>query len=246
MAEPHDTGTSERLDALRRGLYRPGSTAADLQRYLAERDAVVPDAPADPSPPPVRPRRRLLLVAASAALCLALVGGLSVALAQRAPTRVAVPPATPAVTVGPPLVIGVGDGQTLTVLPGAVRRSTATATAVRGTPVVGRLVEGSGNAVFPVHAPADPLRGGSAMVLITSGSRVPVAWRALSRLRLGRAISEPLVLARGISAEPSGAPAPQTFRYEAEVWPARIAVAAPPGVQWSLLVAVGGEEQTLR
>jgi hypothetical protein len=116
---------------------------------------------------------------------------------------------------------------------------------VRGTPVVGRLFEGGGNAVFSVDPPADPLRGGSAVVLISSSSRVPVAWRALSRLRLGRAISEPLVLGRGISAEPSGAPVPQTFRYEAESWPARIAVAAPPGVRWSLLVAVAGDDQTL-
>ena len=246
VAEPHETGASERLDALRRGLYRPDSTEADLQRYLAERDAVEPEAPADDAPPPARPRRRLRLVAASAGLCIGLVVALSVALAHRAPTRLTAPPASPTVTLGAPLIIGVGDGQTLTVLPGAVARSTATATAVRGRPVVGRLVEGSGNAVFSVDAPADPLRAGSAVVLISSSSRVPVAWRALARLRLGRAISEPVVLARGISAEPSGAPVPQTFRYEAESWPARIAVAAPPGVRWSVLVASAGEEQALR
>lgn len=240
MAEPRETGPSEQLDALRRGLYRPGSTEADLQRYLEERDAVVPGAPVAPPAPPARPRRRLLLAGVGAGLGLALVAGLAVT-AGRGQVRAVT---TPSPTATPParqLVMDVGDGQTLSVPVDAAITSTAIPTAVRGTPVVGQLFEGSGNAVLSIDPPHDPLQGGTATVLITANSRVPVAWRALSRLRLGRAISEPLVLGRGISAEPSGATAPQTFHYEAESWPARIAVAAPPGARWSLLVAVTGE-----
>jgi hypothetical protein len=241
VAEPRDPATSERLDALRRSLYRPGSTEADLQRYLEQREAVVPDAPVEPTPPPARPRRRLVLVGVSAGLGLVLIAGLAVTAGRTAQERVVPTPSATATPAGRRLVVDVGDGQTLAVATGAEIMSTPVPTSMRGTPVVGRLFEGSGNAILPIDAPPDALQAGSAMVLITSNSRVPVAWRALSRLRLGRAISEPLVLGRGISAEPSGAPVPQTFRYAAESWPARIAVAAPPGVRWSLLVAVAGE-----
>jgi hypothetical protein len=242
VAEPHDTGTSARLDALRRGLYRPGSTEADLRQYLDERDAVVQPAPGDAARPPVRPRRRLLVVATAGGLAVVLVLALTLALGRSAPraeSTSAVPTAT--ATAGPPVVMDVGDGQTLTVPAGDVTSSTAVVTSLRSTPVVGRLFEGVGNAVVSVDPPADLLRPGSAVVVITSSSRVPVAWRALSRLRLGRAISEPLVLARGISAEPSSTSAPQTFDYQAESPPARVAVAAPAGARWSLLIAVADE-----
>jgi hypothetical protein len=245
VAEPHDTGTSERLDALRRRLYRPGSSEADLRRYLDERDAIARDEPVDDTPPRALPQRRRLVMGASG-LGLALVVALTVAVDHGAPARVAAKPATPAATAGPPLTMDVGDGQTLTVPAGAVTTSTATPTSVRGTAVVGRLFEGSGNAVVSIDPPSDPLSGGSAVVLASSSSRIPVAWRVLSTLRLGRAFSGPMVLARGISAEPSGAPVPQTFRYQAESPPARIAVAAPHGTRWSLLIAVAGEAHALR
>ncbi|GAA4742076.1 hypothetical protein GCM10025783_11730 [Amnibacterium soli] len=245
MAGPQDREATERLDALRRGLYRPGSTEADLRQYLAEREAVAPEAPVDEPAPPAQPRpRRRWLLAVGAGLAVVLGVALVVALGERAPTRVVATPTARATTAADPILIGVGDGQTLAVLPGSVLRSTPTATSVRGRPVVGRLVEGRGNAVFAVGAP-DSRRGGSAVVVISSNARVPVAWRALSRLPIGRAFSEPMVLARGVSAEPSGTSAPQTFEYRAELPPSRVAVAAPPGSRWSLLIGVATEDQTL-
>jgi hypothetical protein len=235
---------SERIDALRRGLYRPGATEEDLRRYLDERGAVAPAEPAT-APPPAPTRRRWPVIAASAGLGLAVVGALTLALGYGAPGRIA---PTPSASAGAPqsVVMDVGDGQILAVPADGRTTSVATPSSVRGRPVVGELFTGSGNAVVSVDPPADPLSGGSAVLVFRSIDGVPASWRVLSTLRLGRAFSGPMVLARGASPDLSGATDPQTFGYQAESPPARIAVAAPEGARWSVLIAVAGEEQALR
>ncbi|TDS77239.1 hypothetical protein [Amnibacterium kyonggiense] len=240
MGTPRDPD-AEGLDALRRRLYRPGSTESDLRRYLAERSAIAPE-PAPQSVPalPHAPRRRFVPVAAlSAVVAVALAVSLSQLHALRAPARSAAT-ASPV----PVLVQDIGDGTTLTVPQRASIRTATTPIAIDGTAVVGQRFEGSGNAMLVVDPPRRAMHGGVATVLLTSIGPVPVSWRALSLVYLGQWTAVPVVLARGSSAEPPGVGAPRTFRYR-DAPPTRIAVIAPAGVRWSVLVGVTGPEHAL-
>lgn len=232
---------AEELDALRRRLYRPGSTEADLQRYLSERAALAPAPAVDAGPPLNRRRRRLVPVAAIAAV---VVAALAVSLSQlQAPRMSAREPVAPVSPV-PVLVQDIGDGTTLTVPQRASTTTEPAAVSVDGAAVAGQRFDGSGNAVLVVEPPESAARGGTATVELTSGGPVPVSWRALSLVYLGQWTAVPVVLARGSSAEPPGAVAPSTFRYR-DAPPTRIAVIAPHGVRWSVLVGVTGPQRPL-
>ncbi|MGT2427129.1 hypothetical protein [Amnibacterium kyonggiense] len=244
MGDPRDPD-AQGLDALRRRLYRPGSTESDVLRYLAERSDVAPDAP--PETVPALPRARIRRLLPAAALTATAAAAVAVALVVP-PGR---PPAPRPSALGsatsspaPVLVQDIGDGDTLTVPRRASSTGVPAAVAVDGAAVVGQRFAGSGNALLVIDPPRGSTRGGVATVAVTAAGPVPVAWRALAPVYRGRWIPVSAVLARGSSTGPAGAIAPRSFRYAAAP-PSRVAVIAPAGVRWSVVVGVAPPGQAL-
>jgi hypothetical protein len=230
MTAPKQSDEAERrLDDLRRHLYRADATAADVERYLAERgDALEAEPePADEpiAPPPGWSAKRTTVVALVAVA--ALVVGVQVARpAQEVPT----PTRTQALQQ-------VGMRQPAAVDMTDVSGPVEVGTTVRGTPVEGEQFEGTGPAVVPVERASDTFAGGRAMVVLTADKPVPLEWRALRIVTRNDRPSSSFVLAHG-TADPGDIVAtPSTFVYPGAP-PARIAVEVPKGVRWSLIVAV--------
>lgn len=231
------------LDALRRRLYRPDATDADLREYLAERVAATPGPEQEAAEPPPRPSHRvpLILAGVGAAVVAVVVVG-AVGLRQAEDTALPAVPtaaASSAPTAAPSeAVVDVGDGQVLT-LDGVAPTRTAVGTTVRDRRVIGRRFEGRGNAVVRLDPPVGSWDGGRVSVQMTSNGPSPVAWRALLRVTRTDWTTYPVVLARGLVPEQSGAAVPSTFLYPRNP-PTEIAVAAGRDVPWTLVVGIAG------
>ena len=220
-----------RLNDLRRRLYRADATEADRLRYEAALQAT-------------RPPEAPLLDAAQARL-------------PRPGRRAAVGLVVVLVTVG--LVVAVRLGQPVSLPPrpvvaevlrqdrtagrlltAGVSGPAAVAASIRGVAVTAQRFQGRGDAVVPFAAPAGASDGGRVLVVLASDGPATIGWRAV-RLRTSVDwTSHPVAMARG-SAEPGAVVAtPITFVYSGSP-PAQIAVDAPDGVGWTLLIAATGE-----
>ena len=232
-SSPESSEAADRVDDLRRRLYRVDASEEDLQRYLAEQ-------PVQPAVEPIEevsgdgvkrfPRRRTgiaLAVVMTAAAVLIVQGA-------RSPTGSAGPTALPA---GQALLQSIGDGQVLDVAGGEVTDAVNVPAAVHGTAVAGQRFSGRGNALVAFHPPSGAFDGGTLMVAMTATGSAPVRWRALLVMTRNETTSYPLVLARGRVDRESGLGVPTTFIYPSRP-PTRFAVAAAPDVRWTLVVAV--------
>lgn len=229
--EPIEVGA--RLDDLRRRLYRADATDRDLQRYIEERESALPLEPSPPPPPgrSSRPSFRGIALGAAAVLVLAL--GATVVVGARAGSQAAEPIPTPR---GTTVQQNVGDGPVLTVN-GEVEGPSPVAVTIDGTAAVGKRFQGYGSVVVFLDPPMGSDAGGRALVGVTSTLPEGVAWRALLDFATGDGTTSPLVIAHGIAEDRSGAHAPTTFDYPTKQ-PTRIAIAAPAGVGWTLVVGV--------
>ncbi|WP_375389656.1 hypothetical protein [uncultured Amnibacterium sp.] len=238
-APPEPAETRERLDVLRRRLYRDGATAEDLRRYAEEREAL---APAEPEPVDrqgqMRRRRPLVAVGIGAALLVAVIG--IAVTAPAAPARL--PPrsidAAPTIaTDGAPaagtavVVQDIGNGQTLEQRPGAVQEETAVLLPADDGVAVAQRFQGSGDAVVRLDTSAASVRSGRVVVAVSSAGTGPIAWRALRAETYSGWSAHPSIVATGTSA----AEAPDVFGYVGSP-PWSIAVQAPDGGSWALVV----------
>jgi hypothetical protein len=224
---PEPATTEDRLDDLRRRLYRADASDDDLRRYLAER-ATHPEA----LPPPEQPaasrsssRRLVLGIGLAAAV---VIGAAIVVSGQLAgPMEEAAPSSSP-----PAARNGFGDG-----VLGAVDGPTAVAVSIDGTAAVGRQYQGYGDATVFFTAPPGSSDGGRALVDVTSSQPSLVDWEA--RLRVTRADGEsfPYLLARGPAQDHSGAHAPTTFAYAGKPLN-HVIITAPSEIGWTLVIAV--------
>ncbi len=240
--EPSAGDDAVRIDALRHRLYRADASEEDVRRYLAAQpEPVAPaeDLPGQPLATMSGVRRRALLGVMAGAAALAAVAAL-ISTDRGAPAVTASSPA-PAADVR-----DIGEGRTLAVEEGTVSAPVRAATSVHGVAAVGLRYEGRGNAVVAFDPPTGAIDGGRMKVALSTSGTAPVAWRALLIVLRGDGRSYPAVLARGRTGEPRGTADPTTFIYPTGP-PSRIAVEAPAGSAWSLLVAVtDGIEPTLR
>lgn len=220
-----------RLDDLRRRLYRADATDRDLQRYIEERESALPLEPSPPPPPGRSSRPSFRGIALGAAAVLVLVT--AVVAGARAGTQAAEPTRTPR---GTTVQQNVGDGPVLTVN-GEVEGPSPVAVTIDGTAAVGQRFQGYGSVVVFLDPPTGSDAGGRALVGVTSTLPEGVAWRALLDFATGDGTTSPLVIAHGIAEDRSGAHAPTTFGYPTRP-PTRIAIAAPAGVGWTLVVGV--------
>uniref|UniRef100_UPI0035C954D6 hypothetical protein n=1 Tax=uncultured Amnibacterium sp. TaxID=1631851 RepID=UPI0035C954D6 len=178
---------------------------------------------------------RWIAVPALAAVAgVALLAG--VRLGQPGSTPDATATATPRVQA---VLQDVGDGRVLTV-DGRADGPTPVPVSIDGTAVVGQRFQGYGTAVVGFDPPDGSFEGGRVLVDVTSSAPTRVSWRALIMLTRMDWTSYPLVAARGIAQDHSGARAPTVFVYPSRP-PTRIAVEAPPGVGWTLVVAISGQ-----
>jgi hypothetical protein len=212
--------TEAELDDLRRRLYRPDATDADLREYLAERATAAPaDAPAPA--PPRRHRRAVLGVAAVAVALAACIAGTAVLL-----PRPANPSARPAAASAEPSRV---SGPTLTAVP------------IDGAATAAERFEGVGDGVLSIHLPGAEFGTMRAVVLVYSSRTSTISWTAV-RPPSG----DVSVVARARVTSHVDFATPHPFTYAGGP-PTRITVAAPEGLHWTVLVAAAnGTSDDLR
>lgn len=216
-----------RLDDLRRRLYRSDATEDDLRRYIEERGSgsEVPQQPEQRTSS--RTPRHLVLGLVLGAL---LAAGASVAVAGE--LSASSEEAAPASRTAPREL---QDGVLR-----AVDGPTSVPVSIAGTAAVGQRFQGHGDAVVQLDAPEGSDHGGRASVEITSADPDRVGWRALLRIDRNDGSSYPYVLAEGAAEDRSGAHAPTTFAFASRPL-THVAVEAPSGVGWTLVVAFTNE-----
>ncbi|WP_375390074.1 hypothetical protein [uncultured Amnibacterium sp.] len=224
-------------DTLRRRLYRADATEADVQRY---RDLVGPDgaepgaaARADESAPaPARSRHRL-----AAGITVAAVA-LSVVTATTLLQQPAAPPLRPTASAVPDariVVQDIGDGQILRVDPAEAGGPAPISVWIDGTAAAAQRFDGTGDAVLLVDLPSASSHRQRAVLSLYSTAASTIEWRALRRAtRPDRTLYEQIV-ARGTIEAHRDFATPSTFDYSGSA-PARIALEAPAGVRWTLLI----------
>ena len=227
---PGAPAAEDDTDDARRRLYRPGATRADVLRYLAERPGDRRDDPIDESAGPV-PRGGLRRRWIPIGLAVAVVGGLVLTdQLHRAPA----PPPSTASASG--TREDVGDGEAIRVRRDAAGDPAFTAVTGLGAPAAGQRFDGRGSAVVPV-ADTSVRGSGRASVTLTSDGSFRAEWRALRTVVRPDGGTFRVVLARGPTATGAGPDAASTFVY-ADQPPGQVAVIAPPGTRWTLVVAV--------
>ncbi len=228
--EPESTDSV--LDDLRRRLYRSDATDDDLRRYVEARESgsEVPPQPEHGPPPP--PPRRLVLGLALAAV---LAAGAAVAVAAQigASSERAAPAAR--TTAGLQESGAGADGASSVAELGSVAGLGSVAASIGGTAAVGQRFQGYGDAVVPIDAP-EGSGGGRASIDVISTDPARVGWQALLRIDRDDGTSYPYVLAEGAAEDRSGAHAPTVFAFASRPL-TQVAVEAPPGVGWTLVVA---------
>lgn len=224
----------ERVDALRRRLYRSDATEEDLRRYLAERDA---DSTVEPTTrqEAAAPRRRRLLLPALVLIAL-VASGTGLALTPQHPTT----PPTPSARAAAPdaafaSVVAVAGTLAADPASPAVRRHVSRRTTADGGTVLSQRFDGSGATVVPLDLTTAPFDGGRAVVMLTTSRRGPDGWRAV-RVRTRRDWSSYAeVVARGPSTDDAGIPFATIAPYDGSP-PGWIAVDAARDVRWRLEV----------
>lgn len=222
--EPESTDSV--LDDLRRRLYRSDATDDDLRRYVEARESgsEVPPQPEHGTPPPT-PRRLVLGLALAAVL----TAGAAVAVAAQVGAS-SEEAARVARTTAGLQESGAGvDGAD------SVAGPVPAAASIGGTAAVGRRFQGYGDAVVPIDAP-EGSGGGRASIDVTSTDPARVGWQALLRIDRPDGTSSPYVLAEGAAEDRSGAHAPTVFAFASRPL-TQVAVEAPSGVGWTLVVA---------
>jgi hypothetical protein len=228
----------QRLDELRRSLYRDGATDEDLRRYAEERTALLDD----PEPPTESlsdrtPRRKHRLLVAAAAGAVALFATIGIAVTARPVHPFAVPTPTPhAAPVRTGTLQDIGDGQALLQEAKVITSPPIQVVIVGGTAATARQYLGIGDAVVALDLSTAPVDGNSGVVMLSSSKPSPIEWRAL-RLRTRRDWTPyEQVVARGTVIVRPGIQSRIDLHYVSPP-PSRIAIRAPFGVRWTALVA---------
>lgn len=232
------SAAQQRLEDLRRRLYRNGATEEDLRRYAEERAALL-DAPLPAAErvasPTAHPTHGLLVALFAAAVALLAAVGVSIA-ARPAPMTRAPTPA-PSAT---PLVLGsiqdIGGGQTLLQQAGVVTSPPVQVVIVGGMAATAQQYLGVGGAVVALDLSSAPVDGTRAVVMLSSSRPAPIEWRALSLGTHRDWSSYEEIVARGTVVAWPGVQSRIDLHYVGPP-PSRIAVEAPLGVHWTLLVA---------
>jgi hypothetical protein len=237
---PESVDVQERLSELRRRLYRDGATEEDLRRYAEERDSLLgpQQAVSESADVAAAPRRRrLLLVGAAGAVVLAAIVGSVVTAGAMHPLAARPSPTAPApVATGRPLDIG--DGQTLVQDADVVTTPTSQLVSTDGA-VATRQYQGTGNAVVPLDISTASFESGRAVVVLSADQASPMAWRALRLVSRRDWTSYQQVVAQGTVASRAGFVSPVLFDYVGTP-PSHVAIEAPHGLNWTLLVAFTG------
>ncbi|MBW4040869.1 MAG: hypothetical protein HIU86_01905 [Acidobacteria bacterium] len=231
----------ERDDAedLRRRLYAPGASIADVERYRDLESPPPPGLVEPPSPPPpARPWRLLSLVAVAVVVLLVAVG-IGVARATTA-AQDAIPAPTPvrmSADDRQEIETNLADGNGAGIAAFLVtHRAPPALVGVRRAFTVERTGTGDGVAqIAPVTA--ETFRG-HATVLIALEQSGEMEW-TLYRRRIDPSGSQQLVLQRqrrGL--QDAGALTTDTFRYASGDRPVEVHVQAPAGVRWGIAVVL--------
>jgi hypothetical protein len=245
----------ERLDELRRRLYRDGAGEEDLRRYAEVRDSIirlehpgtgaqVADAPAPDAAPPIRarrPRRVTIRVAAFALAPLLVVGvgvGVAAAASPARPHTAITPTPTPhpATTAAPQ---DIGDGQTIVQQASVVAAPAAESVSIDGTVAQAQQFEGVGDAWVPLDVSSAGFSGGRGVVVLSSSAVSPIDWRTLRLATRRDWTSYQEVIAQGTVLAGSPVPSPVLFSYSGAP-PTHLAIGAPRGLRWTLLVVFLG------
>jgi hypothetical protein len=229
-------GAQQRLDDLRRCLYRDGVTEEDRLRYAEERVALL-DAQApktgSSSPQPVRHRVLVALLATAVAL----LAGIGAAITARPLHPTTAPtPAASATPLEQGSIVDIGGGQTLVQEAGVVTSPPTRVVIVRGTAATAQQYQGTGDAVVALDLSSAPFDGSRGVVILSAARPSPIAWRALRLVTRRDWTSYEQIVARGTVAAGPGIPSPIDFDYVGEP-PSRIAIEAPWGARWTVLVA---------
>ncbi len=227
----------QRLEDLRRCLYRDGATEEDLRRYAEERaallDAQVP--PAERVGAPVAHHTRRLLVALFAT-ALALLAEIGVSITAQPAHTTAPKPAAGATPLTQGSIEDIGGGQTLVQEAGVVTSPPIQVVIVGGTAATAQQYQGIGDAVVALDLSSAPVDGSRSVVMLSASRTSPIEWRAL-RLDTRRDwTSYEQVLARGTVIARPGVQSRIDVHYVGPP-PSRIAIQAPFGVHWTVLVA---------
>ena len=241
----------ERLDELRRRLYRDGAGEEDLRRYAEVRDSILrieqprTEGPDAPPAPPLRRRRRAFPIAAVAVAALLLAGvgaGIAAKTSPVHPHAASTP--TPKVTAAPDPVStaepqDIGDGQLLVQDASVVTAPSTLSVSIDGSVANAQQFEGTGDAVVPLDVSTAGFSGGRGVVVLSSEAVAPVDWRVLRTGTRTDWTSYQEVLAQGTVLAGSPAPSPILFDYPGNP-PTHLAIQAPHGLRWTLLVVFLG------
>ena len=246
------TGTQEsvraqqRLDDLRRSLYRDGATEEDLRRYSEERAALgdVPVPVTEPAGARMGHHTRRLLVALFAT-AVVLLAGIGVSITARPVHPTTSPTAAESAT---PLKQGsiedIGGGQTLVQEAGVVTSPPTQVVIVGGTAATAQQYQGIGDAVVALDLSSAPFDGSRGVVMLSSTKASPIAWRVLRLTTRRDWTSYEEIVARGTVLARPDVQSRIDFHYVGAP-PSRIAIEAPYGVHWTVLVAFLSGKQPL-
>jgi hypothetical protein len=248
------TGTQEsvraqqRLEDLRRCLYRDGATEEDLRRYAEERaalvDAQVPVAGSSGAGMVHHTHRLLVALFATAVALLACIG-VSIT-ARPAHPRTAPTSAASATAPTQGSIEDIGGGQALVQQAGVVTSPPTQVVIVGGTAATAQQYQGVGGAVVALDLSSAPFDGSRGVVMLSSTKASSIEWRALSLGTHRNWATYEEIVARGTVLARPGIQSRIDFQYLGPP-PSRIAVEAPFGVHWTLLVAfLSGSGRTSR
>ena len=227
-----------RLDELRRGLYRPGATELDVQRYTALSEEAEPDRPPARAPLPARRRRPIVPVLTGLLVAALGVGAVGIAaVRQSAPTAV---PTASSVPSSDTTALPDGSGWRIRV-DGDARAPAAAGGPGRPTPLIlyidgvataGQVMYGKGRAVVPIDVTTAQAGDGKLLVWLYSPGSQALGWQAY---RSSRIDARPRRERLGSSAPRvrQVVPRPGAVAYRDDP-PDSVVVDAPEGVPWTL------------
>lgn len=233
-------GGNERLDELRRRLYAPDATEADVVAYRAARSA--DDQAGDGAPPPPARRRSAARLGAIATATLVVVAGAVVLAVAHppAPTPSRTAPA-PAGRIAVPASVRNGFVRDLETGadPGLLAYLDAHPAALRTRVRTDRTEStGVGPTTLALAPPTTTERAGHVTVVLVTDRQVAYEWRAtVIAASNDRSGPEPSVATHDGRAA-SGEPVSGTVGYEGGV-PTALTLLLPTGVRWAAVVLTG-------
>jgi hypothetical protein len=230
----------EDAEVLRRRLYAPGASAADVERYRGLGIAVRVVPPEDR--PPVARRRSPARLLRPVALAVVILAGLAlVRVAAREATPVTVPVVRAATAVAMPATdraamrtaLAERDDVAVAGLLLAYRVPPALRTATRSL-----LVEqtGSGTATVPVDPQSSRVFRGRATVLLVLDRAARAGWTTSWRRVDGSGVRTLERQQERSGLQSAGEPTSATYRYGSGEQPVQVRVDAPDGVRWAVEV----------